>query len=59
MNKKCKHGKEFCCKCKYGELSHIDLREKYYDLVHDIGKAHNGIWRRLKRGYEMLRGGVQ
>ena len=45
--KKCKHGadKDSCCKCRYGEKSHIDHKERAWDLVDDL---------RVPIGYKLL-----
>ena len=55
MKNKCACGN--CCRCWYGERSYIDYTERYYDLMHDIGLAHRGIQRRLKKGFEMTKTG--
>lgn len=52
MGIKCRHGVStdgFCCKCTYGENSHIEYNEQQNrDLVDDI---HIGIGYKLKRAY--------
>jgi hypothetical protein len=55
---KCRHGKwldEFCCKCEYGENSHVEYREQNdRDATVDLNM---GIGYRLTVGYGMLREG--
>jgi len=46
--KKCKHGKVFCCECRYGKLSHIDHKERFRDAVTDM---KGGIGFRITKGF--------
>lgn len=43
----CKHAKDgFCCKCKYGELSHVDKTHTKPDVLQDMSvSSRRGIER--------------
>lgn len=52
----CKHGVNvetslICCKCQYGEKSHLDHKERHYDLVDELNYSPGY---KLVKGFNML-----
>lgn len=47
-NHVCKHGKKFCCECKYGKHNSRDFVENPIDAYEEINRTHARFGRGLQ-----------